>query len=150
MNDGPRTARERTRLSALDAVLLAPLAAPFFLLPLGLLVWGVARLATDYVAAVRAPAAAVAWWRWPWGWPGPRVVEALHTGFGAHPVSDLAFSGPWPWRLAASFEIAGRALMALCVDGLVALLPLVLALWATAAVLAVVAAQARTKARWSA
>ena len=109
MDTGPRTARERTRLSALDAVLLAPLAAPFFLLPLGLLVWGVARLATDYVAAVRAPAAAVAWWRWPWGWPGPRVVEALHTGFGAHPVSDLALSGPWPWHLADSFEVAAEA-----------------------------------------
>ena len=147
MDTGPRTARERTRLSALDAVLLAPLAAPFFLLPLGLLVWGVARLATDYVAAVRAPAAAVAWWRWPWGWPGPRVVEALHTGLGAHPVSDLALSGPWPWHLADSFEIAGRALMALCVDGLVALPPLYLAVWVIAAALAV---HLRAKARGTA
>lgn len=148
--DRARVPGERARFSALDAVLQAPLAAPFFLLPLGLLVWGIARLAVRYVDAVRFPAPPVAWWQWPWGWPGPRVVETLHTALGGLPVSDLSPSGPWPRHMSDAFEVAGRALMALSIDGLVALLPLIVALWTIAAVLAVAAVRARTKARWSA
>ena len=135
--------RRRTRCSTLDALLLTPLAASFLLPPLGLLVWGLAHLAERYVATVRAPAAPMAWWQWPWGWPGPRMAEALHTALGGSPLSGLS---PWgSWHPADSFEVVSRALTAVAIDGLVALLPLVLVSWTAAAVLAVV--RDRVKAR---
>lgn len=140
--DCQETAGGRVRLTTLDqwlwALLLAPLAAPFVLVPLGFVVWGVARLAEDYAAAVRAPARPAPWWDWPWGWPGAKATEALHVAFGGPPLSDLSPFGPWPWHLADWFEVAGRALTALCLDGLVALLPLILASWAVAVVMAAV------------
>ena len=122
MRDNPQTTRGRTDFSALDALLLAPLAAPFVLIPLGLLTWGIAQLSVDYVATIHAPAVPIGWWRWPWGWPGARLVEAAYAAFGL-PASS-AFSFLSPLRLSDDFDVAARALTALGINCVVAVLPL--------------------------
>lgn len=129
-------AKSAPRLSTLDAVLLAPLAAPFVLPPLAVGIWGLARLASRYVERVQAPPAPAAWWEWPWGWPGARVVEALHVAMGLPAAPDLFHFDRSPWHLVPWTNAAGRAFMALSVDCLVALMPAVAASWAIAGLLA--------------
>lgn len=124
MGTDPTITQDKPRLSTLDALLLLPLAAPFLLPPLGLLGWGAYRIGAGYVAALHAPAAPASWWQWPWGWPGARLVEAIHGALGLPPASDFSFSNPV--HLFADLSVVDRALMALFANGVVALLPLCL------------------------
>lgn len=112
------------RLSTLDALLLAPLAAPFVLPPLALLGWGGYRIGAGYVATLRAPATPVSWWRWPWDWPGVRLVEGVYAALGLPPASVFSFSNPL--HLIADLAVIDRALMALLANGVIALVPLYL------------------------
>ena len=122
-----QTTRGRTHLSTLDALLLAPLAAPFVLIPLGLLAWGVTQLSVGYVATIHAPAVPIVWWQWPWGWPGARLVEAAYAAFGFPASSDFSFTSfsfTGLLRLWEDFDVADRALIALIINCVVAFLPL--------------------------
>ena len=112
------------RFSTLDALLLAPLAAPFLLPPLGLLGWGADQIGAGYVAALHAPVTPVSWWQWPWGWPGARLVEAIHGALGLPPASDLSFSNPS--HLLGDLALVNRGLMALLANKVIALIPLYL------------------------
>ena len=96
MTDTPahQSTQGQPRLSTLDALLLAPLAAPFVLPPLALLGWGGYRIGAGYVATLRAPATPVSWWQWPWGWPGVRLAEGVCAALGLPPASDFSFSSP--------------------------------------------------------
>ncbi len=119
-----QTTEGRPRLSTLDAVLLAPLAAPLILPPLGLLGWAAYRISAGYVAALHAPVAPASWWQWPWGWPGARLVEAIHAALGLPPASDFSLSNPL--HLFADLAVIDRALMAIFINGIIALIPLFL------------------------
>lgn len=120
MND--RTEPCGPRFTALDAILLAPLAAPFIALPLGLMGWGLYGFGTGYVTAIHTPAAQVAWWQWPWDWPGARIVEAFYSMCGALPASEASFSNPL--HLFVGLDLIDRAGSASAIDCLIALLPL--------------------------
>lgn len=119
-----QTTEGRPPLSTLDAVLLAPLAAPFLLPPLALLGWGAYRIGAGYFAALHAPATPAAWWQWPWNWPGARLVEAIAGALGLPPAADFSFSNPL--HLFADLAVIDRALMALFANGIIALIPLFL------------------------
>ena len=126
MTDTPahQSTQGQPRLSTLDALLLAPLAAPFVLPPLALLGWGGYRIGAGYVATLRAPATPVSWWQWPWDWPGVRLVEGVYAALGLPPASDFSFSNPL--HLVANLTVIDRALMALLANGVIALVPLYL------------------------
>lgn len=83
--------------------------------------WGAYRIGAGYVAALQAPAAPASWWQWPRGWPGARLVEAVHGALGLPRASDFSFSDPL--HLSADLSVVNRALMALLADGIIALLP---------------------------
>lgn len=124
MSGKPRTTPGPPRFSSLDALLLAPLATPFLLPPLGLLGWVGYRIGAGYVAALQAPAAPASWWQWPWSWPGVRLVEAIHGALGLPSASDFPFSNPL--HLIADLAVIDQALMAFLVNGVIALIPLCL------------------------
>jgi len=108
MSTDPKITQDKPRLSILDALLLAPLAAPFLLPPIGLLGWVGYRIGAGYVAALQTPAAPASWWQWPWGWPGARLVEAIHGALGLWPASDFSFSNPL--RLIADLAAIDRSI----------------------------------------
>lgn len=125
MSTHGKAIQSKPQFSTLDVVLLAPLAAPLVVLPLGMLAWGVYRFGAGYAAAVHATAAPAARWDWPWCWPGARAVEAFYAALGLPPASNFSFMNPL--RPFSDLEVIDRALMALFVNGIIAALPLWLA-----------------------